>query len=176
MRCKLPGPQLPAQTASSPVRCASAPAAKQRLTHVRSRRSTRWGCRRQCHKPVLTPAAAGIFKLIGHGFCHAELLLARITRQEVYGTQILHAIASRRQRHEENVDAGVEAIEQHIEEYADRKCGQLERLPRLFSYGKAPSRPHHVMLVDRHWVVAEPSVLGDRREEVDGCKRFRTRK
>ena len=28
MRCRLPGPQLPAQTASSPVRCASAPAAK----------------------------------------------------------------------------------------------------------------------------------------------------
>ena len=27
MRCKLPGPQLPAQTASSPVRCASVPAA-----------------------------------------------------------------------------------------------------------------------------------------------------
>ena len=28
IRCRLPGPQLPAQTASSPVRCASAPAAK----------------------------------------------------------------------------------------------------------------------------------------------------
>ena len=28
MRCKLPGPQLPAQTARLPVMCASAPAAK----------------------------------------------------------------------------------------------------------------------------------------------------
>ena len=28
IRCRLPGPQLPAQTASSPVRWASAPAAK----------------------------------------------------------------------------------------------------------------------------------------------------
>src|ERR1700731_2593483 len=28
IRCRLPGPQLPAQTASSPVRCTSAPAAK----------------------------------------------------------------------------------------------------------------------------------------------------
>jgi hypothetical protein len=72
-------------------------------------------------------------------FCHAELLLARITRQEVYGTQILRAISSRRQRHEENFDAGVEAIEQHVKEYADRKCGQLERLPRRFSCGKAPA-------------------------------------
>ena len=35
IRCRLPGPQLPAQTASSPVRCASAPAAKAALSSWR---------------------------------------------------------------------------------------------------------------------------------------------
>jgi hypothetical protein len=59
----------------------------------------------------------------------------------------------RRQRHEENFDAEVEAVEQHVEEYADCKCGQLERLSRLSSCGKAPSSPHHVVLVDRHWAI-----------------------
>jgi hypothetical protein len=36
MRCRLPGPQLPAQTASSPVRCASAPAAKAATSSCRT--------------------------------------------------------------------------------------------------------------------------------------------
>lgn len=36
MRCRFPGPQLPAQTTSSPVRCASAPAAKAATSSCRT--------------------------------------------------------------------------------------------------------------------------------------------
>src|SRR5229473_960645 len=36
MRCRLPGPQLPAQTASPPVRCASAPAANAATSSCRT--------------------------------------------------------------------------------------------------------------------------------------------
>jgi hypothetical protein len=66
-------------------------------------------------------------------------------------------------------DAEVEPAEEYVEEYADSKYGQLERLPRLFSCGKAPSSPHHVVLVDGR-------TNEDRREEADRCNRFRTRK
>ena len=46
MRCRLPGPQLPAQTASSPVRCASAPAAKAATSSCRTWTHSILPCRR----------------------------------------------------------------------------------------------------------------------------------
>jgi hypothetical protein len=44
IRCRLPGPQLPAHTANDPVRCASAPAAKAPLLHgvPKPKRSPYW--------------------------------------------------------------------------------------------------------------------------------------
>jgi hypothetical protein len=75
---------------------------------------------------------------IGDGFCHAALLLARFTRQQVSALE--HRAPSRRQRYEENIDADVEPIEQRVEEYAERKS--LKTLPRLCPNGKAPSSRH----------------------------------
>src|SRR5215831_13056703 len=46
MRCRLPGPQLPAQTARRPVRCASAPAANAAVSSCLTCTHLSWSCRR----------------------------------------------------------------------------------------------------------------------------------
>ena len=82
MRCRLPGPQLPAQTASSPVRCASAPAAKAPTSSCRTWIHSILPCRRMdvgqaieaiaddSVDPFDARGGEGLRELIGYRLCH----------------------------------------------------------------------------------------------------------